>query len=402
MAFPVPSEAFASVEINELRRRKIDVFVKTIRNKRPDHEHVTVQQQVQGVSVEHADWASPFRGLIVAVKRPRLAIRLWWKLVASLASRPIVLLACLFWSLRCFELFDRLRREKPDVVHLYWGHVPSMLGWLVLETSVNQVITIGLSAYDLEMSIPLSSEVARRCKGVRSWAGVNGDEIQSRGIPADRIQLVFQGISVKQFDGGTTSQNYKAQHRLVFAGRLIPEKGVDLVLELARRLQIGFPDIEVVVIGTGSRCDALRQQVKQWQLEHCIHFRGHLSHSEFAAELTQANLFVLPSRHSAERLPNVIKEAAAAGCCCLTTATPGIDALICDQISGRILPADDVDAWVTAVTELLRNPDLARRMAEVAKRQVQEHFDIERTTDQLIGWWNQVLHASGHQRRAEL
>ena len=396
MVYPAPSEAFVSVEVNELRRKNIDVTVGTIRSRRRDHDRVIEQQQARHTPVDHADWKSPYHGLLLAFFEPRLAIRLWWKLLTSLATRPVVLASCLFWSLRCFELLALIRREKPDVVHLYWGHVTSMLGWLLIESQPDQALTTGLSAYDLEMAIPFSFEVARRSRGVRTWASINIETIASQGVAIDQIQLVHQGVSIKQFSSDETPRRARGACKLAFVGRLIPAKGVELVVELIRRLSTTFPDLELVVIGDGPLHGILLKIVEEWGLENRIRFLGHISHTALAEELKDATLLLLPSSHTAERLPNVVKEAAAAGCCCLTTGTPGIGALIRDRESGRILPAGDVDAWVTAVAELLNDSNATQVMADVARQRVKEHFDIERTTDQLIAWWERVASLSAH------
>jgi len=388
MAFPVPSEAFAAVEICELQRRGIDLSVKTIRNIRSDYQQVAGQQGVRRIPVEHANWRTPLRGFVQAAIRPSLALRLWWRLLTTLAHRPVVFLACIFWSLRCFELLAIVGREKPDVVHLYWGHVPAMLGWLVLEAYPAQKVTIGLSAYDLEMALPLSFVVAQRCAGVRSWADSNLPAIQSQKIAAGRVQMIYQGIATEVFRN-LTHVATKVQ-RIVFAGRLIPEKGPGFAIELVRQLKARFPDIELVILGDGPLSGTLREISKQFGLESNVQFHGHVTQAEMATELAAAMLFVLPTVHSAERLPNVIKEAAAAGCCCLTTPTPGIEVLIRDGETGRILPANDLKAWVDAVTQLLEHPEQARKMAEASAQCVREHFDIRHTTDRLVSWWESI------------
>ena len=392
MAFPVPSEAFASVEIAELRRQGIDLSVCTIRTKRSDHEQVTEQQQVESIPAKHADWMSPVRGLIRAAMQPTLAFRLWWRLIRDLASRPIELLACLFWSLRCFELMEEVRRAKPNMVHLYWGHVPSMLGWLLAESQPDQAFTIGLSAYDLEMALPMSFQIAKNgALGVRSWASANNAAICSRGVEASRVKVVHQGVSLSKFSRDLEGGKSTVSKRLLFAGRLIPEKGVELTLELTRKLRTRYPDIELVIVGSGPLQEVLSRRIQEWKLEGSVFLLGHLSHSEFAEELAKASIFLLPSSHAAERLPNVVKEAAAAGCCCLTTNTPGIEKLIRDGESGRILPANNVDTWVDAVTGLMEEPRRLIEMAEEAKRLVHKHFDVELTAAELIRWWQKLL-----------
>ena len=401
MAFPVPSEAFAAVEINELNRQGIDVSVKTIRGKRADHDAVSRQQQVECIPIQHAGWTSPVRGAVQAAIRPRIAVRLWWKLVCTLAHRPFVLIACLFWSFRCFELLAQVRREKPDVTHLYWGHVPSILGWMLRESASELMFTLGLSAYDLEMALPISFDVATKgAAGIRSWATVNEAAISDRGVAPQNIRMIHQGISIEKFTDNTPPAASRSPQRLLFAGRLVAEKGVELAIEVARRLRSTFPKIELVIAGSGPLVGKLQKRIAELGLEQFIFLRGHLAHDELAEELTQAALFLLPSRHVAERLPNVIKEAAAAGCCCLTTASPGIETLIRDGESGRILPPNDVDAWTKAVSHLLAAPDEAREMANEAKQLVAESFSVETTADQLMGWWQGLLRDSSRAQGA--
>ena len=338
----------------------------------------------------------------MAAAQPRLSIRLWWKLCTTLAHRPVVLLACLFWSLRCFELLAAINRDKPDLVHLYWGHVPSMLGWLILESVPETTVTTSLGAYDLEFALPLGFEVAARCGGVRTWADPNGSDIASHKVPRENINLLYKGISLKAFAGASTASGRRDPHQMLFAGRLIPEKGVTLVIDVVDRIHLAFPDAKLAILGDGPLRATLQSRVNALGLGNTIEFRGHVSSADVVRELQQSSIFMLPSNLPSERLPNVIKEAAAAGCCCLTTATPGIETLIRDGESGRILPADDLDAWVTAVTELLSDPERAQKMADAANRRVHEHFDIERTTDQLIAWWDSLLAKSANASRGSL
>ncbi len=402
MAFPVPSEAFASVEINELQRRKIDVTVKTIRHRRSDFKTVATQQQVQSVVVQHADWYSPIRGFVLAVLQPRLSISLWWKLITTLVKRPLVMLACMFWSLRCFEILTAVRRENPDVVHIYWGHVPSILGWMSLQSDAKPTVTTSLGAYDLELALPIGFEVARRSGGVRTYAAPCVPEICAHEVPHAKIRLLHHGVSLKSFDDFRLGRTKRRPNHLVFAGRLIPEKGLPLLVDVMNRIHRTAPRAKLTILGDGPLRKTIERRVKQLGLENTVELWGHVSQTELIHELQQSSLFMLPSSLPSERLPNVIKEAAAAGCCCLTTATPGIETLIRDRESGRILSAEDADEWVTAITELLSNPELARKMAEVAKQNVHEYFDIEQTTSQQIAWWDRAVLAARHAQRAAL
>ena len=78
--------------------------------------------------------------------------------------------------------------------------------------------------------------------------------------------------------------------------------------------------------------------------------------------------------HRGERLPNVIKEAIAASCYCLTTPTPDIDELITDASIGQVLPAKKLEAWVGALLTFFERVDIGE--GEVARQHVLRQFDI--------------------------
>ncbi|MCP4885154.1 MAG: glycosyltransferase [Planctomycetaceae bacterium] len=384
MAFPVPSEAFASVEILELKNQGVDVKVKTLRFRRHDHNAVTEQQSTDDVEVSHSSGASVLRGAFRALQRPWLATRLVAKLVGSLWQRPTILVACLWWSLRCFDLLGDTRLQNPDVVHLYWGHAPAILGWLILETLPAQKLTTSLSAYDLELNLPISYEVARRCDGVRTWSPSNVKTIIVRGIPVDRIRVVYQGIKNVFFTDATAS---KIPGRIAVAARLIPEKGVAQAIEIVARLRQRFPEAHLVIYGDGPQRQTLDTLVERDERSPVVTFAGHVAQRLLAKELQRAEFFLLPSTHHAERLPNVIKEALAAGCYILTTPTPDIECLIVNKTVGAIFPASETESWVQTIANQMDRRSVDAHACRDTRRSVLVSFDIEATARELLAWW---------------
>ena len=113
MAFPVPSEAFASVEIRELRRQGIDVQVKTLRQRRRDHATVSRQQRTDDLHISHATPFAVISGLIGWLRHPLVALRLYLKLCQALWHRPKVLAGA--YGGRCGVL-SYSRRSKQIVL----------------------------------------------------------------------------------------------------------------------------------------------------------------------------------------------------------------------------------------------------------------------------------------------
>jgi len=137
---------------------------------------------------------------------------------------------------------------------------------------------------------------------------------------------------------------------IVAAGRLVPEKGFDLLI--AAFAQLGDPEARLVIVGNGPDETRLRGLVVQHGLEDRVVFPGYVADTR--PWLDQARLFVLSSRF--EGYPAVLIEALAAGRQVVATAcTPAATELI-DATSGRVVPIDDAGQMADAIAGILASP----------------------------------------------
>jgi glycosyltransferase involved in cell wall biosynthesis len=112
---------------------------------------------------------------------------------------------------------------------------------------------------------------------------------------------------------------------LLAIGRLVPEKGFDLLLEAFASLSAPFQFSELIIAGTGPEQSALQHQAHSLRIHRRVHVTGHVS--DPVSRFRHASLFVLSSR--TEGLPNALLEAAAAGFPIVATpASPGIADLL--------------------------------------------------------------------------
>ena len=132
------------------------------------------------------------------------------------------------------------------------------------------------------------------------------------------------------------------------AGRLVPEKGFDLLIEAIA----GLPDAMLVVLGEGPDRLRLEQLAERLAVSDRVSLPGYVTGTR--DWLDRARLFVLPSRF--EGFPAVLVEALAAGRPVVATAcTPAI-ALIDDPAVGRVVPIDDAAALRVAIAAMLASP----------------------------------------------
>ncbi|EEB73821.1 glycosyltransferase family 4 protein [Thermococcus sp. AM4] len=107
---------------------------------------------------------------------------------------------------------------------------------------------------------------------------------------------------------------------VIFAGRLIPEKGVDLLLRALAEVKREIPDVRVVIIGDGPERKRLERMAKGLGLEKNVLFTGFLSYENVIALMKASKVFVLPSKR--EGFGIVVLEAMASGLPVVTLDEP--------------------------------------------------------------------------------
>ncbi len=140
--------------------------------------------------------------------------------------------------------------------------------------------------------------------------------------------------------------------RVLFVGRLCEEKGLPLLVEVAKRLARTH-DLELVIIGDGPLRKPIESLIAEHRLQANIKLLGFQSSQRIARELKDCRALVLPS--FAEGLPVVIMEALAMGRPVVTTRVAGIPELV-DEGCGWTVSAGDTDSLCKAVESCLDAP----------------------------------------------
>ena len=170
------------------------------------------------------------------------------------------------------------------------------------------------------------------------------------------------------------------QQVLLAVGTKAHQKGFDRLVAMFALLRKRHPQLHLVILGMDAMpYHGVDQQAQLRRLlpqaSHCLHFPGRVGNVQDWYE--RADLFLLPSRY--EGFPNVLLEAMASGCCCISSDCPqGPAELICDGVNGRLLPNDaNPETWAEVVSVLLADSEQRRRLADGAL-DVRRRFSEER------------------------
>jgi glycosyltransferase involved in cell wall biosynthesis len=153
---------------------------------------------------------------------------------------------------------------------------------------------------------------------------------------------------------------------VVLVNRLEREKGVAVALEAVRRLRDAFPDLHVVVAGTGHDERRLRRLAAVLGLGDACRFLGLVGHDSLPAVLAAADVFAHPSL-CAEGRPASIAEAAAAGLPVVATRSAGATEVVVDGVTGVLVPRGDAAALAAAVARLLADSGARAAMGRAAR-----------------------------------
>lgn len=385
MAFPVNSETFACVDIKSLSDQGVEVKVFNLLAQRPNHQDLVFSRQLGNISISSASvqlWPHYFAA---ALRHVPTLLHLLGLILRYTFKKPAQCVKSLFLLPRTMYLFDQIGKERPDIVHLFWGHYPAMLGYAVKTHHKPTVLTQFLGAYDLTMQYPIAGLCARKADLIFTHANINKDLITPLGVAMDKVIVVHRGIDLKSFKPPT-----EREHPVVFsAGRLIQSKGMEHVLSVFAKVFQKRSDAILKIAGEGPELSALKTLTKTLGIEQNVHFLGHQSQAQLFQAMQQAAVFLFMSQKDSERLPNVIKEALYAGCYCISTNTPGMSELIPNEQVGLLLPAKyDENVIANKIIEQLDNPSAS---SEPAKAWIAEHFNADRQMQKYLSAWKKML-----------
>jgi glycosyltransferase involved in cell wall biosynthesis len=202
--------------------------------------------------------------------------------------------------------------------------------------------------------------------------------IDEKGVPSSKVVVIHNGCDLRRFDVGHTSTALLRNALgfttgapiLVVVGRLEPQKGHRILLDALPVIQREFPSVRLVCVGEGVLREELQARVRALAMDDAVRFVG--QQSNVPEWLAFADVVVLPSFY--EGLPLAAIEALAATRAMVATSVDGTPEVVVDEETGLLVPPGDPGRLAGAITRLLRDPGLRKRLAEAGREHVKVRF----------------------------
>jgi glycosyltransferase involved in cell wall biosynthesis len=175
---------------------------------------------------------------------------------------------------------------------------------------------------------------------------------------------------------------------VVCLGRVVHNKGFDLLLDAFAELHLRVSDVGLVIGGVGAARGALQEQARRLGLSDRVWFPGQLDRAAVGALLRGAEVFVMPSR--VEPFGIVILEAWRAGCPVVASSVGGAPEFVRHEVDGLVVDPRDTSALASAIGHILQSGSLAEKLAANGSRRVRE-FDWSYVADQYRTIYERVV-----------
>jgi len=279
-----------------------------------------------------------------------------------------------------WRLMRLIRRERIALVHThlwggnFWGRLAAVLTGTPCVTTEHNT-----DYWKRRWQLSMDRWLAARTHRIVMVSRAVQQFYTARGLPADRMETILNGIETQRFAQAEPSALYaqlgwNAQTPVFLSlGRLVWAKRLEAFVEGMAQLLSRCPQARALIVGEGPLRENLQRQIAERGLEGKVVLAG--VRSDIPQLLAGARALVLTSRR--EGLPMVLLEAMAAGVPAVAAAVGGIPEVIEEGRTGWLVPPNDQAVLVDRLAMLAQDPAAARQAGAAAQTAVRARWSVE-------------------------
>lgn len=217
-------------------------------------------------------------------------------------------------------------------------------------------------------------------------------------FPTDKMTIIPNGVRFNDFAIELSTEEKQIHHKkyakeneqiVGYIGRLVPEKGVNVLLGAVTNVLKAKPNTKFVIAGEGWHRNELESISKELQIEDKVLFTGYLPEVDFLPYFNVTDILVVPSTY--EPFGIVALEGMATRTPIIVSDVGGLSEIIDHKWTGFKVPPDNSDAIAEAIIELLENNELRERIISNAEEKLTHVYDWTIIADQTIKIYERIF-----------
>lgn len=305
------------------------------------------------------------------------------------------------WSdLRCFLALRRLMRDgEYDIVHCH-STKAGVLGRAAARAAGVRSCLYSPHAYAIDGARTAATAwcIARVEQFLTRWTGTlvalsqyEVAQALALGMPLSSVTAIPNGTRIQP----TLERKTGPIVRLGAVGRLVRQKGFDVLLRAMHEVQRHHPEVGLAIAGEGPQRNRLLGLAKKLGIK--VEFAGKVD--SLQDWLQSVDLYVHPARW--EGLPLALLEAMSCGVPVVASAVGGIPELVHHGRTGLLARSEDPRSLAVQISEAIKDPDSARERSLRAREDITNHYSIECFASRYLELYDRILSLSreGHPTR---
>jgi len=217
-------------------------------------------------------------------------------------------------------------------------------------------------------------------------------------FPMDKMSIIPNGVRYKEFSVKLSDKEKQIHHKkyanddekiVSYIGRLVPEKGVNILLGAVKSILKELPKTKFIVAGEGWHRSELQRISKELEIDDKVYFTGYLPEEDFLAFFNVSDVLVIPSTY--EPFGIVALEGMATKTPIIVSDVGGLSEIVDHRWTGIKVPPDNSDALAEALIDLVSDDKLRKTIVKNAMEKLEHVYDWSIIADHTIKIYNEVF-----------
>ena len=220
----------------------------------------------------------------------------------------------------------------------------------------------------------------------------DAQRLMDLGVKESLIRIIHNGVNVDHFSPQPGEPGDK--NKVVWCGRFVPGKGVDILVDAFHMALKEAPDLELLLVGDGPQKDQIEEQVSRLAIKDKVTITTYVPNKEMPNVYRDCSMFVLPSHY--EGVPRTVLESMSCGLPVICTDLPQLRPIV--KGNGFLIPDSSIREFADAIVTLAKDEKLRRSMGASGSELISKSYSWDSAMNETIEVYRELIEAKKRPR----